>query len=88
LKNRMPTKALEGGTPLKAATGQKPNLHQACIWGLHVWVCIEGGTKLGGCIAEGCWMGVDNDSSNRCHVYWSEKCLVTVEWNMYWVLKY
>jgi len=48
LKNRMPMKALKERTPLEAATGQKPDLSQACVWGSYVWVHVEGGTKLGG----------------------------------------
>ncbi|KAI6114262.1 hypothetical protein F5141DRAFT_1002278, partial [Pisolithus sp. B1] len=70
--------------PLEAATGQKPDLRRACVWGSRVWVCIEGGTKLGGRVAEGRWMGVDDDSPNGCRVYWPKKRSVTVERNVYW----
>ena len=84
LKNRTPTKALNGGTPLEAATGQKPDLSRACVWGSCIWVRVEGGTKLGGCVAEGRWVGVDNNSPNGCRVYWLEKRSITVERNIYW----
>ena len=84
LKNRMPTKALDGGTPLKAATGQKPDVSRACVWGSRIWVHVEGGMKLGGCVVEGRWVGVDDNSPNGCHVYWLEKQSVTVEHNIYW----
>ncbi|KAG2074323.1 hypothetical protein BDR04DRAFT_994023, partial [Suillus decipiens] len=53
LKNRMPTKALDGATPLETATGKKPDLHNVHPWGSKVWVCTESGTKLEGCIKEG-----------------------------------
>ena len=84
LKNRTPTKALDGGTPLEAATGQKPNLSQAHVWGSRIWVRVEGGTKLGGHVAEGRWVGVDDNSPNGCRVYWLEKRSITVEQNIYW----
>ena len=84
LKNQTPTKALEGRTPLEAATGQKPDLSRARVWGSHVWVHVEGGTKLGGHVVEGCWVGIDDNSPNGCRVYWPEKHSVSVEQNMYW----
>ena len=84
LKNQMPMKVLDGGTPLEAATGQKPDLSQARMWGSHIWVHVEGGTKLGGHVAEGRWVGVDDNSPNGCHVYWLEKQSITVKWNIYW----
>ena len=84
LKNRMPTKALDGGTPLEAATGQKPDVSRACVWGSRIWVHVEGGMKLGGCVVEGRWVGVDDNSPNGCRVYWLEKQSVTVEHNIYW----
>ena len=84
LKNRTPTKALDGGTPLEAATGQKPDLSRARVWGSRIWVRVEGGTKLGGRVVEGRWVGVDDNSPNGCRVYWLEKRSVTVERNIYW----
>ena len=84
LKNRTPTKVLDGGMPLKAATGQKPDLSQARVWGSCIWVCVERGTKLGRRVAEGRWVGVDDNSPNGCRVYWLEKQSITVERNIYW----
>ena len=84
LKNCTPMKALDGGTPLKAATGQKPDLSRAHVWGSCIWVCVEGGMKLGRHVAEGHWVGIDDNSPNGCHVYWLEKRSVTVERNIYW----
>ena len=73
LKNRTLTKALDGGMPLKAATGQKPDLSQARMWGSHIWVRVKRGMKLGGRVAEGRWVGVDDNSPNGCRVYWLER---------------
>ncbi|KAG2067335.1 hypothetical protein BDR04DRAFT_976296, partial [Suillus decipiens] len=53
LKNRTPTKALNGGTPLEAATGKKPNLSRLCAWGSKVWVKKGHGDKLSDCVDEG-----------------------------------
>ncbi|KIJ13492.1 hypothetical protein PAXINDRAFT_81246, partial [Paxillus involutus ATCC 200175] len=87
LKNRTPTKALDGGTPLEAATGQKPDLSCVRVWGSRVWVRTTGGTKLGGRVEEGRWMGIDDSSPNGCRVYWPAKCSVTVERNVYCITK-
>ena len=38
LKNRTPTKALNGGTPFEAVYGVKPNLCNIREWGCQVWV--------------------------------------------------
>ncbi|KAG2065753.1 hypothetical protein BDR04DRAFT_980327, partial [Suillus decipiens] len=53
LKNQTPTKALEGGTPLEAATGKKPDLCCLRPWGSRVWVHIDNGSKLDSWVAEG-----------------------------------
>ena len=69
----MPTRVLDGGMPLEAATGQKPDLSQARMWGSCIWVRVKGGMKLGGRVAEGHWVGIDDNSPNGCHVYWLGK---------------
>ncbi|KAG2067446.1 hypothetical protein BDR04DRAFT_1027534 [Suillus decipiens] len=84
LKNRTPTKALDSATPLEAATGRKPDLHNMRPWGSKVWVRTEGGTKLRGHVEEGCWMGVDDTSGNGYRVYWPLKRSVAIEHNVYW----
>jgi len=84
LKNRTPTKVLDGGTPYEAATGKKPDLSRARVWGSQVWVRVKGGTKLGGRIEEGRWVSIDDGSENGCRVYWPAKCSITVERNVYW----
>lgn len=84
LKNRTPTKALQGATPLEVATGKLPDFSRLRPWGSKVWVRTEGGDKLGGRVAIGCWVGVDDDSPNGCRVFWPSKRSVTVERNVYW----
>ena len=47
-----------------------------------VYVRIEGGTKLGGRVREGKWLGVDEESKGAC-IYWPDSKSVTVERNIY-----
>ena len=49
-------------TPFEAAFGKKPDLKKVCEWGEKVYVRIEAGTKLGGRVREGRWLGIDNES--------------------------
>ena len=62
LLNRTTTKAVEGMTPFEAAFGSKPDLKSVREWGDNIYVRIEGGTKLGGQVHEGRWLGIDNES--------------------------
>jgi hypothetical protein len=82
LSNRTTTNAMEGMTPFEAAFGKKPNLKNVHEWGEKVFVRIEGGTKLGGRVREGRWMGIDNESKGA-RIYWPETKTVTVERNTY-----
>ena len=82
LLNRTTTKAVDGMTPFEAAFGKKPDLKKVREWGEKVFVRIEGGTKLGGRVREGRWMGIDNESKG-VRVYWPESKTVTVERNVY-----
>jgi len=52
-------KAVDRMTPYEAVFGRKPDLQNVPKWGEKVWVRIEGGNKLGGCIHEGQWIGID-----------------------------
>ena len=83
LLNRTTTKAVEGMTPFEAAFGKKPDLKSVCEWGEKVFVRIEGGTKLGGRVQEGHWLGIDNDSKGA-RVYWLDSKTVTIERNNYY----
>ena len=49
-------------TPFEAAFGKKPDLRGVREWGERVYVRIEGGTKLGGRVREGRWIGIDDES--------------------------
>ena len=51
--NQTLTKAVDGMMPYEAAFRSKPNLKDVHEWGEKVWVRIEGGNKLGGCVHEG-----------------------------------
>ena len=84
LKNRTPTKALDGATPLEVATGKVPDLSRVRPWGSRIWVRVEAGDKLGGRVVEGHWVGIDDGSPNGCRVYWPAKRSVSVERNVYW----
>ena len=80
--NRMLTKAIDGMTPYEAAFAQKPDLRDVHEWGEKVWVCTETGNKLGGCIREGRWLGLDERSKGVC-TYWPDTETVSIEWNVY-----
>ena len=70
-------------TPYEAAFGQKPDLKEVREWGEKVYVRIEGGTKLGGRVREGKWLGVDEESKG-VRIYWPDSKTVTVERNVYY----
>jgi len=59
-------------------TRKKPDLKGLRKWGEKVYVRIEGGTKLGGRVHEGKWLGVDEESKG-IRVYWPDMKNVTVE---------
>ena len=81
--NRTPTKAVCGKTPFEAAFGKKPDLSEVREWGEKVWMRIEGGDKLGGCVKEGRWMGISKESKG-IRVYWPDKKTVSTERNVYY----
>lgn len=82
LMNRTLTKAVEGKTPYEAALGVKPDLSGVREWGEKCWVRVEKGSKLGGRVREGRWVGVD-DESKGVRVYWPDTKTVSVERNVY-----
>jgi len=83
LMNRIMTKAVDGMTPYEAVFGRKPDLQNVREWGEKVWVRTEGGNKLGGCIHEGRWIGID-ERSKGARIYWPDKKTVSVERNIYY----
>ena len=84
LKNRTPTKVLEGLTPYEVAFGRKPNLSKVREWGSEVYARKERENKLGWRVDKVRWMGIDDKSENAYQVYWPMKRIVTVERNVYW----
>ena len=50
--------------------------------GQKCWIQVEKGNKLGGCVYEGRWVGVD-DESKGARIYWQDTKTVTVEFNIY-----
>ena len=82
LLNRTTTKAVEGMTLFEAAFGKKPNLKGMCEWGEKVYARVEKGTKLGGRVREGHWLGVDEESKGA-RIYWPDTRAVSVERNIY-----
>ena len=82
LMNCTMTKAVEGKTPYEAAFGVKADLSSVHKWGDKCWICVEKGNKLSGCVHEGHWVGVD-DESNECQIYCQDTKMVTVECNIY-----
>ena len=81
--NRTLTKAVDGKTLFEAVFGKKPDSRNIHEWGETMWVLIEGGTKLGGCVHEGQWIGV-NKQSKGVRVYWLDKKSIMVERNVYY----
>ena len=80
--NRTTTTAVEGMTPFEAAFGKKPNLKGVRDWGEKVYVRVEKGTKLGGRVREGRWLGMDEESKGA-RIYWPDNKAVSVERNIY-----
>jgi hypothetical protein len=83
LLNRTATKAVVDMTPYEAAFGKKPNLGGLRELGEKTYVQIEGGTKLGGRVREGRWLGVD-EQSKGVQIYWLDTKSITVERNIYY----
>ena len=75
------TQAVSGMTPYKATFSRKPDLSGLQEWGEKVWVCIEGGDKLGGCVHEGRWFGVNEKLKGAC-IYWPDTKTINAERNV------
>ena len=80
LKNRSPTRALNGRTPFEAMGFGKPNLANLHEWGCSVWVQIEAG-KLDAKAVKLRFVGYDAERKGF-RVYWAEKRRVSVERNV------
>ena len=77
------TKAVDGMTPYEAAFRKKPDLRNVHEWGERVWIRTENGDKLRGCVREGRWIGID-EQSKGVRVYWPDKTTVSVERNVHY----
>ena len=84
LKNRTPTKVLDGLTPYEVAFGPKPDLSHVREWRSEVYAKTERKNKLEGRVDKVRWMGIDDKLENAYQVYWPLKWIVTVERNVYW----
>jgi hypothetical protein len=78
IMNRTATRALENKTPFEATMGSKPDLTGLREWGEKVWVRTEKGTKLGGCVKEGCWVGFDGNSKGS-RIFWPDSRTISVK---------
>lgn len=78
LKNRTPTRVLDGTTPYEVFHGDKPDLSNLQVWGCPVRVHDTSGSKLDARMAVGRWVGFDEPSLAH-RVYWSNRRIITVE---------
>ena len=83
LKNRSPTRALNGMTPHEAMGYGKPDLSDLHEWGCTVWIKVEAG-KLDSKAVEAKFMGYDKERKGY-RVYWPEKRKISVERNVRFV---
>ncbi|KAJ2994795.1 hypothetical protein NUW54_g7491 [Trametes sanguinea] len=78
LKNRTPTRALDGRTPYEAFWGKKPNLAHLHPWGCEVRVHSPGGSKLASRATAARWVGFDEETDAH-RIYWPERRAITIE---------
>ncbi|TBU51043.1 hypothetical protein BD310DRAFT_773488, partial [Dichomitus squalens] len=78
VKNRTPTRALNGRTPYEVFWGRKPSATTLHPWGCEVRVHSPGGSKLTDRARVGRWVGWD-EQSDAHRVYWADRRSVTVE---------
>jgi hypothetical protein len=78
IKNRMPTKALEGRSPFQARFGHSPDLSTLIPFGTHTWVKLYKPGKLNSQAKEGRFVGFDTECRGY-KVYYPETRTVNVE---------
>jgi Reverse transcriptase (RNA-dependent DNA polymerase)/gag-polypeptide of LTR copia-type/Zinc knuckle len=78
LKNRLPTKALSGGTPFEGRYKKKPDLGGLVPFGTTVWVKIVGAKKLDKRARKGHFVGYDMTSTGY-RIYFPDKRKIGVE---------
>ena len=83
IRNRSPTKALDGKTPYEVLYGHPPNISGLHEWGSLCWVARKH-SKLADRADEGRWMGPDNNSKGQ-RIYWPDRRSITVEYDVKFV---
>ncbi|KAF8578963.1 hypothetical protein K439DRAFT_1360593 [Ramaria rubella] len=81
LKNRTPTRVLNGMTPYEVRYNTKADLTALPKWGARVYVLKESCGKLEPRADEVRWMGYSSDTKGH-QIYWPGKCHVIVECNV------
>ena len=81
LKNRSSMRHLGTKTPYEALYQKKPNLLNILVWGCHVKVHDNTGSKLDVRVRDGCWVGFDLDSDGHC-IYWTDTKAMGVKWSV------
>jgi hypothetical protein len=80
IRNRSPTKALDGKTPYEALYGHPPSISGLHEWGSLCWVARKH-SKLADRADEGRWIGPDNNSKGQ-RIYWPDRRSITVEFDV------
>ena len=78
IKNRMPTRALDGGTPFFARHGKKPDISGTVLFGTKVWVKIHGAKKLDKHARMGRFVGFDAQSTGY-RIYFPDNRSIAIE---------
>src|SRR5262245_33188369 len=78
IKNRAPTRALDGSTPFQARFGKTPDLSELVPFGTRAWVKIHSAGKLEPRARLGYFVGYD-DTSTGYKIYYPERRTVGVE---------
>jgi hypothetical protein len=77
IRNRSPTKALDGMTPYEAVYGEKPTLKGVREWGSLCWITRKS-SKISERAEEGRWIGFDGSSKGH-RIYWPTRRSISVE---------
>jgi gag-polypeptide of LTR copia-type/Zinc knuckle len=83
IRNRSPTKALDGKTPYEALYKTQPSISGIHEWGTLCWIAQKH-SKLSKRADEGYWMGPDNTSKGQ-RIYWPDQHSITVEYDVQFV---
>ncbi|PIL24887.1 transcription factor [Ganoderma sinense ZZ0214-1] len=86
IHNRMGQDVLGGKTPYEACFGVPPDLRHLHPWGAQVWVKQDNTRKLDPRARSGRFVGFSENHRDGIHVYWPDKCTVTVVRSYIWAL--